>query len=580
LLVFELSEQKKELLSQDGNLLVLGGPGSGKTTIALIKAKHKIQKKILKPKQKILFLSFARATVSRVEEQISGMGFDKEIKWDIEINTYHGFTWEILKSHGYLLNGIKEIRLLPPPDAAAKLADIKNAHELSKEKHRLFLEEGILHFDLFAEYSANLFSNSEILTSIYCDTYPIIILDEFQDTNYSEWLFIKKLGSKSRIVALADPEQRIYEFRGADPKRIKDYIDEFHPSIFDFEKENNRSNGTDIVKFGNDLLTGNINGNTYQNIDIKYYANIRNVHNQVKQVVLSSMQRLNKSSSEWSLAILVPSKQLMLQVSDCLSRQQKFKNGKTFPIIKHEVALEKEALALSAVLIAGLMEQGEADLEIKNRLIYHLVDYIRGRKGAGKITQADLKLSDALNSYLNTGKVRGNIRINIVSDCISISQECSQLQFTGNPASDWIMVRDIIKKSNSEILKFVERDSLYLRLLHKGSVLQSGLSELWRGSGNYKGAISLVRNALLQEHFSRTSIVPKGVQIMTIHKAKGKEFDEVIIYEGIYNSRIVYNPDDKNELYKSQRLLRVAVTRAIKNVTLMTPSNDKCVLLR
>ena len=578
--MFDLSEQKQKLLSQDGNLLVLGGPGSGKTTIALIKAKYEIQKNILKSGQKILFLSFARATVSRVEEQISEMGFDIDIKRNIEINTYHGFTWEILKSHGYLLNGVKRIKLLPPPDAAAKLAEIKDEQELVKEKQRLFWEDGILHFDLFAEYSANLFVNSEILTSIYCDTYPIIILDEFQDTNYHEWLLIKRLGNRSRIIALADPEQRIYEFRGADPKRIKDYIDDFHPSIFDFEKENNRSNGTDILKFGNDLLAGNINGNTYQNVSIKYYANIPEVHNQVKLEVLLAMQRLNKGTSEWSLAILVPSKQLMLQVSDCLSKRQNLKNGKSYPILKHEVALEKEALALSAVLIAGLMEQGEADLEIKNRLIYHLVDYIRGRKGAGNITQADLKLSKVLIEYLNTGKVRGSSNANIITDCITISHECSQLQFSGNPSSDWILVRDIIKKSNSEMLKSVEHDSLYLRLLHKGSVLQSGLSELWRERGNYKGAISLVRSALLQEHFSKTSTVPKGIQIMTIHKAKGKEFDEVIIYEGIYNSRIVYKPEDKNELYKSQRLLRVAVTRAIRNVTLMTPINDKCVLLK
>ncbi len=579
--MFDLSKQKRELISQKGNLLVLGGPGSGKTTMALIKARYEVLNNSFKYGQKILFLSFARATISRVEEQISELGIDKTIKQKIEINTYHGFTWEILKSHGYLLNGIRQIKLLPPPDAAARFAEIKDTNQLTIEKNRLFNEEGLLHFDLFAKYSARLLENSHILTKIYCDTYPIIILDEFQDTNSNEWQLIRRLGSKSCIIALADSEQRIYEFRGADPKRIKEYIDYFKPKLFDFGKENNRSNGTDILKFGNDLLSGKINGNTYKNVNLKYYANIRgNIHNQVKQVVLSSRQKLIKDSNGWSLAILVPTKQLMLQVSDCLSSKQQFANGTIFPRIQHEVALEKEALALSAVLIAGLMEQGEADLEIKNRLIYHLIDYIRGRKGSGKISQADLKLSNALITYMNTGKIRGKIRIDIINDCIRISQECSKLQFTGDPASDWILVRDIIKKSISEILKLVEHDSLYLRLLHKGSVLQSGLSEIWRERGNYKGAISLVKNALLQEHFSKTSLVHKGVQIMTIHKAKGKEFDEVIIYEGLYNSRLVRNPNNQDELYKSQLLLRVAVTRAMKNVTIMTPAIDKCILLQ
>src|SRR5690554_1588293 len=101
--MFELSEAKKELLETSGNLLVLGGPGSGKTTIALLKARHEILNDALLYGQQILFLSFARVTVSRVEEKLAGLGFSKEIKRNIKINTYHGFTWGVLKSHGYLL---------------------------------------------------------------------------------------------------------------------------------------------------------------------------------------------------------------------------------------------------------------------------------------------------------------------------------------------------------------------------------------------------------------------------------------------------------------------------------------------
>ena len=96
--MFELSESKKELLKTVGNILVLGGPGSGKSTIALLKAKNVIDKKELKNKQKVLFLSFARATVANIEQKVIDFKSSKSLDHHLEINTYHGFAWNILKS--------------------------------------------------------------------------------------------------------------------------------------------------------------------------------------------------------------------------------------------------------------------------------------------------------------------------------------------------------------------------------------------------------------------------------------------------------------------------------------------------
>ena len=65
----ELTEKQLQVLDSDGHLLVTGGPGSGKTTISILKAAH-IAERDLRPQQKVLFLSFARASVSRVVEAI------------------------------------------------------------------------------------------------------------------------------------------------------------------------------------------------------------------------------------------------------------------------------------------------------------------------------------------------------------------------------------------------------------------------------------------------------------------------------------------------------------------------------
>ena len=60
----ELCDKRKAIIAQDGHLLVLGGPGSGKTTIALFKAQGRFA--TLKPGQEILFLSFSRAAIRQV----------------------------------------------------------------------------------------------------------------------------------------------------------------------------------------------------------------------------------------------------------------------------------------------------------------------------------------------------------------------------------------------------------------------------------------------------------------------------------------------------------------------------------
>ena len=66
---------------------------------------------------------------------------------------------------------------------------------------------------------------------------------------------------------------------------------------------------------------------------------------------------------------------------------------------------------------------------------------------------------------------------------------------------------------------------------------------------------------------------------MTMHKAKGKEFDEVIIYEGYYQGKIIRNNASNRDLNQARLNLRVSVTRAIKRAMILTPTNDVCKFL-
>lgn len=574
-MMFDLDTQRNEILTQSGNILIIGGPGSGKTTIALLKAKFVLDSNLLKPSQTILFLSFARATISRIEEH-ANIVIDAGLKSRLEITTYHSFAWTLLKSHGYLLNN-KLLRLMPPHDASSKLSLVTDK---DTEKWRLFHDEGLVHFDLFSELCATLFSKSKRLLSVFSDAYPLIIVDEFQDTNESEWGFIRQLGESSCIIALADAEQRIYTFKGASPARINDFMKQSNPMLYDFGTENNRSTGTDIVQFGNDLLTGKNIGKKYNDVQCLTYSPKRdNLHLiDVKQRVLSSYKRLSKKKpNDWSIAILVPSNPLMITVSDYLSVAQLFKKGGSMPSVTHTVAIDSAAPYISALFLANVLALGSQNICTKESVVIDLCEHILGRRGDKSPSQADIKLSSNLRKFIETGNITGKNQIHLVNECSLIAEKSNVLKYTGDIDTDWRNLWDMIKQCTSTCLINVAHDLKYLRLLRKGSNLYAGLNELWKQDYNYNNATTIVQTALAQEHFSNTSTTWSGINVMTIHKSKGKEFDDVIIFEGFNpGQRIVY---DSKDLEQARIMLRVAVTRAKEKVTIFTPQNDKCVLL-
>src|SRR5437899_5685098 len=119
-------------------MLIRGGPGSGKTTIAILKAAQ--QSTVLRPAQCILFLSFARATVARILETIEEEGISPTAKQRIEVDTYHAFFWRILRTHGYLVGLPRRMTLVTPPNEAIALAAIRRRHKpnskLSEDERR------------------------------------------------------------------------------------------------------------------------------------------------------------------------------------------------------------------------------------------------------------------------------------------------------------------------------------------------------------------------------------------------------------------------------------------------------------
>ena len=203
------------------------------------------------------------------------------------------------------------------------------------------------------------------------------------------------------LLALADPEQRIYDFIGADPERLNHFRAAFTPTEVDLGTNNHRSAGTDIGIFGNDLLSGRFRKKSYDGIDCHLYEPYAaQARTAIVTTAYAARKRLvDAGRKNWSLAILVPTKKMTRLVSDTFRAPPAGMTG-----IPHVAAIEFEAALLGAEIIAFLM-QPNGDGRHFEQFIALMRNYLHG-KGGDAPTQGDLKKAETLQKAYDEWLVR------------------------------------------------------------------------------------------------------------------------------------------------------------------------------
>ena len=194
--------------------------------------------------------------------------------------------------------------------------------------------------------------------------------------------------------------------------------------------------------------------------------------------------------------------------------------------------------------------QPDADGRYFEQFISLMRNYFHG-KGGDTPSQADLKeaasLQKAYDEWLARQAAGKTIKKNsILVAMLAVYAEARALALTGNPDKDWRTMRRILEQGACSRLKGLAKEVRNIRFLERGTQLRQDFSQDWRDNGAYANGLAITQRAFVREHFSTNAKPETGVVVMNMHKAKGKQFCEVIIFEGwprVIKGQIVANFD-------------------------------------
>lgn len=571
---------REQLLDCRGHALVIGGPGSGKTTIALKKAVARINEG-LAPGQAVLFLSFSRAAVARMGEAMLGE-VPKAQRSLLSMQTFHSFFWSLLSAHAYLLGAPKTLRILLPQDEQAKCGTIKVRDRTPgnlewqawlRERERLFRQDGRIAFDLFPPYAAQLLERCAHVRRLVAQRHPLVIVDEAQDTNEHAWRCIALLAPAIQVICLADLEQQIFDhLPGIGPERIVAIKTSLNPLEIDLGAQNHRSGGTEIATFGQDILFGKIRESPYVGVSSIVYNPKARTLSDIMRMSIGALQRAIKNSTGSygeNVAILTHSGTSAAKISAALNSEPK--------PVRHKLSFDEAEAMLTARFAAFLLEPKREVDRLRDLAI--ALDLLAASKRASGLAAAKQWQVWALGTL--TGKVP---RARFVQSVLGVMDELRTQSFSGDPAKDWTRVMLALRAANNEPLTEVAKNLDYLVAFNRGRRISNGLGAVWRRDGAYTGARQVLDLALTQDQILEGIDDPPGLQLMTIHKSKGKQFDGVIIVrEGRHDGDALVSSfvwwGDTPPYHRSRRILRVAITRARTHILILDPAWPKCPIL-
>lgn len=253
---FQLNEsQQKAVHSEEKAILVLAGPGTGKTRTLISRIEYLIKEKKYSP-ERILAITFTNKAANEVKERLKiSLG---DISENVFAGTFHGFCLNILRENHNYFNLSRHFNIAdayyqqeiirnfmqdPGPDANVvkgilrgisnyKIRHIPFRNDYMRDAYEYYkkalLGVNCIDFDDILVMTRSIFTMKTDVLQKWQDGFDAVLVDEFQDTDVIQYEIIRDLAKKTKnIFVVGDDDQSIFSWRGADPGNIEKYIKDF-----------------------------------------------------------------------------------------------------------------------------------------------------------------------------------------------------------------------------------------------------------------------------------------------------------------------------------------------------------------
>ncbi len=591
-------QQQQAVQHHTGPLLIIAGAGSGKTRVITHRIAYLIAHYKVKP-MNILAVTFTNKAASEMQDRVKGL--IGPVADFVTISTFHSFCARLLRIEGEHI-GIKrgftiydandsenlakkvlsELNLDPKrfpekmmlgavstaknnlilpedyPEDSFTEEKIKQFYKLYQSKLR---ESNAVDFDDLIVQTVLLFKKHPEILKKYQDRYQYIMVDEYQDTNHTQYILVALLAADHKnICVVGDDDQSIYSWRDADIRNILEFEKDF-PNTTTIKLEQNYRSTCRILEAANSVISHNLNRKPKtlwtenpKGEKVIVYRAASERHE--AQFIADEIKRLTKKGVRLKdIAIL-------------------YRMNSQSRVIE-EVFLNNN---LPHVIYGGIRFYDRA--EIKDTLAYlrlianpyDTISFNRAintpRRGIGPATIAKIEQSKEMLglSYLDT-----------LLQAKSIPGLGGKLKVLTEFAENWYhLTATQDQLTITELVESIWKTSGYMEMLEN-----EGTDEALSRIDNLKEFLSVTKsyderakdqgslNGFLEEislisDIDRYSDESNAVSFMTIHSAKGLEFPVVFVTgleEGLFpSSRSLY---DEHQMEEERRLCYVAITRAM-----------------
>lgn len=615
--------QREAVVHKDGPMIIIAGAGSGKTRVLTYRIAHLMNQGV--DAFNILSLTFTNKAAREMKERIGTVVGSSEAK-NLWMGTFHSVFARILRSEGHHLGFPSNFTIYDTQDSVRLISSIIKEMALDKEiykakqvlsrissfKNSLItvrayyndpeliesdkmtqrpkmgeiykqyvdrcFKAGAMDFDDLLLRTNQLLTQFPEVLSKYQDRFKYILVDEYQDTNHSQYLIVRALADRfQNICVVGDDSQSIYAFRGANIQNILNFQKNYD-DVKIFKLEQNYRSSNNIVEAANSVIEKNktkLDKEVWTDNDNGELIKVMRTVTEVKEgrFVADSIfeNKMNHQLQNSDFAVLYRTNAQSRAIEDALREKDidyVIYGGLSF-YQRKEI---KDTLSYLRLLI------NPNDEEALKRVINYPLRGI----GASTID----KLSVAANHYnksifellcslnevdlnLNAGtKTKLNNFVTMIKHFQIEAQSKNAFEVTDFVVKQTRLVKDLEKDGTPEGVSKVENIQELLNAIKSFTEEQAEKKE------DDSLAFFLEDAALASDLDKKAKDDSPKVSLMTIHLAKGLEFPYVYIVgleENLFPSAMSMNT--RSELEEERRLFYVALTRAEKQAYLCYSQN-------